>query len=954
VTRKTDPAAGDPGQDRLVAELLAAALELAPGERRAFLERRCDDAKLVRRILRMLDQEDDAERTLGAPVMTGAEVDLEGWSREAQEREPLRRTVGPYTLEEVLGEGGMGRVYQAWQKHPVERRVALKIMRHGLSSAVDQARFEAERRSLARLSHPNIAQMFEAGATDDGCLYFAMELVPGAPITHYCDHRALPLWQRLHVFMEALLGVQHAHQNQLLHRDLKPSNILVTEVDGVPMVKVIDFGISLGLDEKAGRVRQQGQRAGTPGYASPESVAPDSHDVHLDTRSDVYTLGIVLYELLCGQRPFDRPGDSPREVWRRIREEKPLTPAQQLARLDAADAAEVAARRGTRPTALARTLRGDLGAIVMKAIARDRDDRYDSVGALFSDLESYLGRRPVQARVLDFTYVGGLFVRRNLGAVLAAGLLLAVMGAGMIAWSTEARRAAAEAERANHEAAQARRALAEAGDVTEFLVNLFRRTGRESGQPERMTTRELLDLGAASVRDEPGMAPLERARLLQLLAEIYTEVYVLDEAEALVRESLALRREHLPEGHPDIAESLGQLGDIFRIEMRYEEAEPLLREALEIAERAQPAHASDVARAWNRLGTLYWNQERLDEAITAHERALEIREIEMGGQDPAGLAESTYNLGIMLLGRDRHAEALPYLEQAVELYRELLGESHLRTAAAYNNLAIAEENTGQLDAAEAHYRSAISSWRSVYGPNHPRPMLAFENLVRALGRWGRAEEGVAAGREALTQRVAVHGANHVDAVPAMIALGVNLAFAGDLADAREQLQRAHDISEERFGRDHRRTRAALDSLGWLAWQEGDYAEALAVHGRLLERRLADYGPRHVLTAFSEHNTALALAGLGRWQEAATLMETALAAREQARGEEHRATAQSLHYLGLIRWHQGRTDEAGALLARALEIRARLFPEDHPDRQRSIRALEALEAGEAAPPVTADR
>ncbi|MEJ2534638.1 MAG: serine/threonine-protein kinase, partial [Gammaproteobacteria bacterium] len=914
MTKKTDLSSGDAGEDRLVAELLDEAMDLDPGERRVFLESRCDDPALVRRVLRLLGNEEDAARTLDRPVMSGAEVDLEGWSKIPEDKEPPRRTVGPYTLEEVLGEGGMGRVYQAWQQHPVERRVALKIMRHGLSSAVDQARFEAERRSLARLSHPNIAQMFEAGATDDGCLYFAMELVPGAPITQYCDHHALPVWQRLQVFMEALLGVQHAHQNQLLHRDLKPSNILVTEIDGIPMVKVIDFGISLGLDELAGRVRQRGQRAGTPGYASPESLAPDAHDVHLDTRSDVYTLGIVLYELLCGQRPFDQPGDSPREVWRRISEETPLTPAQQLARLEADELARVAALRGARPRALARTLRGDIGAIVMKAIARDRDERYGSVGEFFADLERYLGHRPVSARAQDFTYVGGLFVRRNFGAVAAACLLLAAMGAGMVAWSTEARRAAAEADRANREAAQARRALAESSDLTDFLVNLFRRTGRESGQPERMTTRELLDLGAEAVRSEAGMGPLERARLFQLLAEIYTEIYVLDEAEHLVRESLALRREHLPEGHPDIAESLGQLGDIYRIEMRYEEAEPLLREALEIAEQSQPAHPSDVARAWNRIGTLYWNQERLDEAIAAHERALEIREIEMGGQDPAGLAESTYNLGIMLLGRDRYAEAVPYLEQAARLYDELLGENHLRTAAAFNNLAIAEENTGQLDDAEAHYRAAIRSWRGVYGEDHPRPMLAFETLVRALGRWGRAEEGVAAGREALETRIRVHGADHPDVVPAMIALGVNLGFAGDLEGARAQLEHAYSISESHFGADHRRTRAALDSLGWLAWQERDYATALSIHRSLLDRRLEDYGPDHALTAFSEHNTALALAALGRWEEAAALMESALTEREKERGKDHRATAQSLHYLGLIRWNQGRNEEARGLLA----------------------------------------
>ena len=322
----------NPDQDRHIARLLEAVLDLPDEQRRQYLAEHCEDDELIGKVERLLKAEQSGAQVLDAPLMTGLSVDFDELARSVrEEKEPIRRTIGHYTLEEVLGEGGMGRVYLAYQKEPVKRHVALKIMRHGLSSSADQARFDAERQSLARLNHPNIAQMFEAGATSDGKLFFAMELVRGMPITRYCDAKVLNIWQRLQIFMEALMAVQHAHQNQLLHRDLKPSNILVTEIDGIPMVKIIDFGISLGLDEVAGRVRQRGQRAGTPGYSSPESLEPEELNIHLDTRSDIYTLGIVLYELLCGKRPFDEPGDAPRDVWRRIAKDAPLHPAEQLA-----------------------------------------------------------------------------------------------------------------------------------------------------------------------------------------------------------------------------------------------------------------------------------------------------------------------------------------------------------------------------------------------------------------------------------------------------------------------------------------------------------------------------------------------------------------------------------------------------------------------------------------------
>ncbi|MEE4173413.1 MAG: serine/threonine-protein kinase [Xanthomonadales bacterium] len=939
-------------RDQLIAELLDAVIDLEPDARRAHLEGATDDPDVIRRVIELIEGESDSEKLLDNPLMTTMDLDLDALeqAREQDTKEPIRRTIGHYTLEEVLGEGGMGRVYLAYQKEPIQRQVALKIMRHGLSSSADEARFDAERRSLARLSHPNIAQMFEAGSTDDGKLFFAMELVRGKPITRYCDSNNLDIYQRLHIFMDVLLAVQHAHQRQLLHRDLKPSNILVAEIDNIPLVKVIDFGISLGIDEALGEARQKGQRAGTPGYSSPESLEPGGDDLGLDTRADVYTLGIVLYELVCGRRPFDEPGDSMEEVWRKINEDTPLHPAQQITAMATDQAEGIAAVRNTRPARLAKTLSSDLDAIIMKAIARDREARYPTVAAFHDDLLNYLDRKPVNAHPQDFTYVANLFVQRHLGLVGAGLLLVVALLLGLIAWSGEARRANLEAERANREALAAQEALSESRELANFMTSLFQLTGEATGTPERMTTEELLAVGANNLDNMDALDPIARARLRQLLGGIYRDVYMLDEAERMFLDALETRRELLGPNHPDVAESMGQLASVYRTRMSYEEAEPMLLEALQIARNAQPRKLEVTADLWSRLGELYRDQSRLDEAVDAYERALEIRELEMSGLDDRALADSQYDLGLINLDRGQFADAEVYFAQATDLYRRVLGNSQ-RTANALENLAAAEEELGQLEEAEVHLREAYEVWSAIESPDDPNAIRALENLVRALTRWGRYSEGIIAGQRAVALRERAEGRESPDLVPTLVALGINQGFAGDHEPAEQSLLRALELAEFWHGPEDRQTRAVWDTLGWLAWQRGDYERALDIHQSLLDVRLEAFGSGHLLTAFSRFNTALALGSLGDFEAADPLMLQAEVTFERIRGPKHRSTARALHYLGLIRWHLGDKEDALTYLERALSIRRGLYPDTHPDVQRSRAAVETLRLDRRPPPLT---
>lgn len=943
-------------EDKKVAELLEAVIDLSAEDRVDALQDLGAELGLAEYVLKLASAEEESDFVLDQPLLTSTDIDLDELARTAQETsgeggpEPEDpESIGPFRLQHLLGEGGMGRVYLARQEYPVSRDVALKIMRRGLTRESDRIRFDTERQALARLNHPHIAQMFEAGTTEEGHPWFAMELVQGEPITRYCDRHCLDIDERLRLFADALLAVQHAHQKQLLHRDLKPSNILVTEVDGLPMVKIIDFGIAEGLgdenDEAPGR-----QRAGTPGYSPPESLSSPDEVIHLDTRSDIYTLGVTLYELLSARRPYDQPGEAPTAVWRRIRSGAPLTPAQQVADLPTEEAVGIAQLRSSRPDRLVRTLSGDLGAIVMKAISHDRDLRYSSCGSFLHDVGNYLGHYPVSARDYEFTDVARLFVRRHAGAVIAGGLLLLALAVGLMAWSQEAQRATTEAQRAQREALQAHEALAESRQLSDFMVELFELTGTRTGQPDRMTTRELLDLGAEHLASRPAMPPLERARLMQLLGEIYMRVYALDPAREMATQALALRRENLPASDTAIADSLGLLGDILRIEMRYEEAEPLLREALSIALNAQPPHPAATAVAWERLASLYWMQDHTDEAIAALERALDIRELDLGGANEPALADALFHLGNMLHSRGRDAEAHPYLAQAVRLYLTLRGDADSQTATALHNLAETEEALGLLEAAEANYSAAIAAWRINHGRHHPRPMMATESLARALGRWGRPGDGAAVAQTAVSDREAAHGPEDPQVAPALIALGVNQALDGQNGAARATLERAHDITVAAFGEGSPRTEASLDALGWLDWREGRVRQAEATHRDLLQSRLERFGEDNTLTAFSYHNLGLALASAGRMDEANEQLSAALRIWESELGPEHRSTAHTQHYLGLVKWHLGEMEQARTLLEQAIATRQRLFPGDHPDVTRSREALAALQSGATPYPV----
>ena len=705
---------------------------------------------------------------------------------------PLPDRIGSFRVLELLGHGGMGSVYLAEQDAPLERRVALKLIRGGSFEPRILARFEAEGRALGRMSHPNIAQVYEAGSTPEGLPYIAMEPAPGLPITVYCDEHRVPLEGRLGLFLSVCEGVQHAHQKALLHRDLKPSNILVTEVDGRPIPKIIDFGVAKALDQTGESTVSVGWGlVGTPFYLSPEALEHPAGGPDADVRADVYALGVVLFELLAGSHPFLGGGTS--GLVRRILDGDFPRPSEAAAAGDREACRERAARRGLEPTALARALRGELDWIALRAMARERSRRYGSPGELAADLRRHLRHEAVAAGPPGRAYRARKFVRRHRTAVAAAGIGILTLAGGFVARSLEV-------ERANRASARAQREAEAAQQVSQFLQSLFEESAPGSRRPSEISARELLDRGAARIREELRDQPLVRARLLNTIGRVYLTLDLYDAATPLLEEALATRTDHLDaDSHPDVAESLHTLGELHvrrggyeeaipyferaigirrsledRVSLatslmqlataqgfldRSDEAERLFLEALGIREEALGPEHEDVAATLNNLANLYHHEERLEDAERAHLRSIAIKEKALG-PGHVFLAQSLNNLANIYLSQDRLDEAEALHRRALGIKQRALEPGHMEIGVSHHNLGDIAIERGDVDAALERYLEAKAIFEARLPPEHP--FLGYSAF--ALGRVHAARDDVEAARRSyrrsLEIRLASHPADH--------------------------------------------------------------------------------------------------------------------------------------------------------------------------------------------------
>ncbi|HLG05482.1 MAG TPA: serine/threonine-protein kinase [Gemmatimonadales bacterium] len=736
--------------------------------------------------------------------------------------------IGPFRILQLLGEGGMGLVYEAEDTGPVRRRVALKVIRAGFDSRDIVSRFEAERQALGVMNHPGIAKVLHAGTADSGQPYFAMELVRGLPITQFCDSHRLSIPQRLNLFIGVCQAVQHAHQKGVIHRDLKPSNVLVIEQDGTPQPKIIDFGIAKALGPQLTEstlVTLGGQTMGTAAYMSPEQAEPAGLDV--DTRADIYSLGVMLYEVLIGQLPLE-----PREIGLHLflarlasGETNPPTPS---AKLMATRERMVGVARARRTSAehLHRDLRGDLDWIVMRAMDPDRTRRYDTANGLANDLRRYLADEPVQARPPSARYRVRKFVKRHRAGVAAAGLVAVAVVSGAVLATIGFVRATRAEKVAAREAAAAQQ-------VTQFLVDLFRVSNPDEARGNALTARELLDRGADSIATKLSGQPLLQARMMQTLGTVYHALGLYGPARPLLTQALSIRRREQGDRDASVAETLNALGDLAREKGDFAEADSAYREALDIQERVLGSENVVVATTLGDLAALRWNQGRTAESESLSLRVLALDAKVRPPDDPRTLG-NIRNLAVAYWSQERYAEAEPLFQQTLAIQQRVLPPDHPDIAGSLNNLGGLYWALGRYQEALGYYERARPIFEKVLGPVHPRVAGIYNNIGETYWKIGRYREAEPMLRRALALKDSVYSPGHPSVAVTLNALAGLLRDQGRYPEAEPLYRRALEIRERSFGAEKRETRETMRDYAELLRRSGRAGEAERLEARVKE------------------------------------------------------------------------------------------------------------------------
>jgi len=645
--------------------------------------------------------------------------------------EHIGQWIGPYKLVRILGEGGMGVVYLAQQEQPIRREVALKVIKPGMDTKSVIARFEAERQALALLDHPNIAHVHQAGMTEAGRPYFAMEYVKGLPITESCDRHKLRIEDRLGLFLQVCQAVQHAHQKGIIHRDIKPSNILISIQDDQVIPKIIDFGVAKALAQPLTEqtlATEESQLLGTPEYMSPEQAEMTSVDI--DTRSDIYSLGVLLYVLLTGALPFDsdtlRTGGIGR-IRQIIREKDPKTPSTRLTNLGE-EAEEIAEKRCTDVAALAKCLRKELEWIPLKAMRKERTERYRSASEFADDIENYTTGAPLIAGPLTAAYRFKKFLRRNRALVTGIAAVLAVLIAGVVVSTAFAIRAERQAK------------ISQA--VNEFLKeDLIRSVDPHVALGREVTVRSWLDAASQSVEGKFENEPLVEASIRETLGDTYRNLGDYEVAERHLKRVVQIRRDELGEEHPQTIYATYSLCGALWEAGRAAEAQPLCLKTVERSKRVLGKEHRTTLRLMNVLALVHYALGDYDEAEPLFREILGISREVFGQTDMITLL-AVGNLANAIREAGRYEEAEPLCLKALELRRQVLGEDHPYAIDSLRGLGLLRAEQGRYEEAEKLLTESLEKRRRVQGREHDR---AIHNMVR-LGwvyteqqRYGEAE-----------------------------------------------------------------------------------------------------------------------------------------------------------------------------------------------------------------------
>ena len=918
-----------------VQDLLTEALELPAPERESLLEDRCgDDPALRAEVLSLIEAAEAADNYfddlagragMAFSMLSDLSAEEAATGRRSARSDPLEaligKRIGQYHILERIGEGGMATVFLAEREgEGFTQRVALKLVSKQVSDPLIQRRSNEERRILARLEHRGIARLIDGGVTPDGYPYYAMEYVEGLNVLEYCDSNRLRVKDRLRLFLEVCAPVRYAHQRLVVHCDLKPSNILVTE-DG--HAKLLDFGVARLIDPDAAGDEATGLWF-TPAYASPEQVRREPPGTH----SDVYSLGVLLYDMLTGHRPYRFDTRSPAEVRRIVCEAVPerpsgvvTRPARRTRRGRPTDisAEELCGFRRLKPDRMRKRLQGDLDAIVMKALAKDPEDRYHTAEQLAEDVRRHIEGWPLLARPRTAPYRLAKFVRRNRRVVAAGGVVLVTLMAGVFGTIWQARRATEAAALATDEAEKAEL-------VATLMMDLFRLSDPSEALGDTITAREMLDRGAERILAELGDQPVVQARLLGQLGAVYSSLGLLSQAEPLVRRSLELRETQLGGASIEASESLAQLGELMvllgepdaaiealeraidvreplvafpdsllahtqaalawqlRANRRYDEAAALFSTALE-TERALGDARPQVATVLLGLASTFHDEGRFDEADSLFTTVL--ADFDLTGRPHPLAVSALVNVGLIRRLREQYLEAEPLLRTAMEMSEVLYGSDHVAVASAKGGWALVLAALGRYEQAEGIFRDAIARSEAAVGPLHPTTAGLQEGLAGVLQSVGEYDEAVDLHTLSLEDKVRRHGRDdHPGIVVTLNSIGASLVGGGRFDDARTYFGRAQEMNERLSGGKSVYRIHTFQGIANIAWQEGDFAsaddnftQAMALADELLR-------PNHRYTLRLKHDYGVYLIRAGRRPEAAEALRWVLGEREVLLPEPH--------------------------------------------------------------------
>lgn len=774
------------------------ALELPTNKQKEFAENACcGDTALQTAVMAMLSGADTPDTHLAAHIGRSMKKALAATKRGPTEGE----TIGAYRLKRLLGEGGMGLVFLGERENDVAMKAAIKLLRADKESPSLAEHFRRERDILASLKHPNIAQLYDAGTTSQGRLYFIMEYVQGQPIDTYCQRKQLTLIQRLQLFGQVCEAVSYAHRNLILHSDLKPANIMVTD-EGIP--KLLDFGISGILSPELDVMNTQHIKGLTPAYASPEQLDRS----RLTAASDVYSLGVLLYRLLTDQYPVPTRGISPVAFFQKVKDNHiPLAHS-----LIDQESREFAHDMKTTSLILRRSLKGDLDAILLKALAGKSENRYASVEALSFEIGRYLQGLPVQASPQTISYRISKFVNRNKWPLVSLSVfILTLMAFTTALWSqhlkTTKERNIARLERDTSQ------------QVVAFLSETFKGANPSVTLGKNITAEQLLDEGRDQI-DRLNQQPLVQANLLSIMGTAYRNLGNLEKAKPLLHRAWVLNRHHFGDYHDKTLKSLNGLGLVSKDLADYTKAETYLN-ALVNGRRKQGDNAS-LCAALNSLGLVLADQGKNQRALAVLQEASELDDqLSLSKQ-----AATANNLGLLLKEMGNSHQALPHLQQSLDCHEKLYNAPHPAIATSLNNLGLVHKDLGDLQLAENYWRAALQMRRQLYKPNHPKILTSLNNLGALLMGRGDLHAAEPILREVLTLKRAKYPPGHPKLIASLNNLGVLLLDKEANGAAEPYLLEARAIAAKSLKPQHLFQWVLLRNTALLRLQQGKPSQGL--------------------------------------------------------------------------------------------------------------------------------